>query len=155
VLQRECLGEHLGFMTRVACSITGSVADAEDLVQETLERVLRRPRVVHGDERAYLARALRNTWFSMCRSARVRPQLAMSEPTERDAGVHHDTYRLAARELLGVVAAQPPKLRDAVVAVDLAGLTYEQAAEALGVPTGTVLSRVHRGRGGVARALAA
>jgi RNA polymerase sigma-70 factor (ECF subfamily) len=155
LLDRERLGLHLPFMTRLATSITGSAADAEDLVQETLERVLRRPRVVHGGERAYLARALRNTWVSMCRSAWRRPPAATFDATDRTGGVHHDTHRLAAREVLAAVAEQPAVLRDAVVAVDLAGLSYEQAAEALGVPTGTVFSRVHRGRGRVMRALAA
>jgi len=51
------------------------------------------------------------------------------------------------------VSELPPQYRDAVVAVDLAGLSYKEAAKALGTAQGTIMSRLHRGRSQVAEAL--
>jgi RNA polymerase sigma-70 factor, ECF subfamily len=51
------------------------------------------------------------------------------------------------------VAALPDEFRDVLVAVDVAGLSYKEAAKALGIREGTVMSRLHRARGRVVRAL--
>jgi RNA polymerase sigma-70 factor, ECF subfamily len=60
---------------------------------------------------------------------------------------------LETREVLEAVADLPPEYREAVVAVDLAGLSYREAARALGVRQGTIMSRLHRGRREVASRL--
>jgi RNA polymerase sigma-70 factor (ECF subfamily) len=130
----------------MARRLTGHREDAEDLVQETLLRVMARPRALRdGDELRYLMRALRNTHVSHQRTRRRRPVLvalseglasARPEPAEAaEAGV-----------TLAVVAALPEDARRVVVAVDLLGLSYREAASALGVPEGTVMSRLSRAR---------
>ncbi|MGE3449453.1 MAG: sigma factor-like helix-turn-helix DNA-binding protein, partial [Microbacteriaceae bacterium] len=60
---------------------------------------------------------------------------------------------LAAREVYAAVAALPPDYRDVVVAVDVVGLSYDEAAKALKLPQGTVMSRLYRGRNRVAEAV--
>src|SRR5438270_12764962 len=74
LLDPERLGDHLDRLYRAAWALCGSREDADDLVQETFARVLARPRVIHGDERGYLMRALRNTFYSRLRTSSRRPQ---------------------------------------------------------------------------------
>ena len=57
---------------------------------------------------------------------------------------------LAAREVFGAIAALPDDQRDVLAAVDVAGLSYQEAADALDVPVGTIMSRLYRGRNRVA-----
>src|SRR5437868_7297087 len=77
VLDPERLGDHLDRLFRAAWALTGSREDAEDLVQETYERVLRRPRFVRrDDDLGYLFRTLHNTYFNPRRTASRRPQIA-------------------------------------------------------------------------------
>jgi RNA polymerase sigma-70 factor (ECF subfamily) len=60
---------------------------------------------------------------------------------------------LAAREVFSAIAALPDDQRDALAAVDVAGLSYQEAADALEVPVGTIMSRLYRGRNRVAEAV--
>jgi RNA polymerase sigma-70 factor (ECF subfamily) len=150
--------EHLPRLYRAARAWTRSREEAEDLVQETYARVLARPRFLRGeDEAGYLLRALRNTLYSQLRTRRRRPETteldedlaagtrASDDPAE--AAEHHEVY--------AAVAELPDEFRDALVAVDIAGLSYEEAARALGVPEGTLTSRLFRARDRVARRLSA
>ena len=74
-LDPEALGDHIDRLYRAAWSLCGSREEAEDLVQETFERVLRRPRFLRSeDDLGYLLRVLRNTFFSQRRAAGRRPQ---------------------------------------------------------------------------------
>jgi RNA polymerase sigma-70 factor, ECF subfamily len=75
-LDPQTLGDHLDRLFRAAWALTGTREDAEDLVQETYERVLRRPRFVRREhDLAYLYRALRHTYFNMRRTASRRPRV--------------------------------------------------------------------------------
>ena len=70
-LDPESLGSHIARLYRAAYGLCGSRQDAEDLVQDTFERVLRRPRFLRRDQDVvYLLRVLRNTWISSGRSKR-------------------------------------------------------------------------------------
>ena len=135
--------------------MTGAREDAEDLVQETYERVLRRPREIAREEDAlpYLLGVLRNTWIDTVRSRARRPTVPLDlETADRTEG-GSPLDLVAAREVFAVVAALPGELRDTLAAVDVAGLSYREAAVALGVPVGTVMSRLSRGRQRVAETL--
>jgi RNA polymerase sigma-70 factor (ECF subfamily) len=132
---------------------------AEDLVQETYVRVLSRPRLIRReDDLGYLVRALRNTWYDHLRSERGR-RAATAETPEGPAelpGRAGDPHQaLEAGEVLSALADLPEPYRETVAAVDLAGLSYAEAAKALGVREGTVMSRLYRGRERVAQALEA
>ena len=154
-LDPERLSFHMERLTRVARHLCGRHGDAEDLVQDTFERVLRRPRVVTGSEVAYLVQAVRNTHLSRLRSAssRVRTTALPEdfEPVDHGAEDRPISARRA-REVLDAVAALPKAFREAVVMVDVNGYRAGDAARELGIAEGTLHSRLHRGRAQVARA---
>jgi RNA polymerase sigma-70 factor (ECF subfamily) len=151
------LGDHLDRLFRAAWALSGSREDAEDLVQETYARVLARPRFLRGeDDLGYLLRVLRNTFFNAKRTEKRRPQ-TVGMPEGQEFTEHRTStqpqHAAEAREVYEAVAALPDDFRDVVVAVDVTGLSYEEAGKALGIPTGTVMSRLYRGRQQVARRL--
>jgi RNA polymerase sigma-70 factor, ECF subfamily len=148
---------HLDRLHAAALALTGNRADAEDLVQETYLTLLRRPRQLRGtSELAYLMTMLRNRFIDDRRTA-ARRQISVGlfelddQPDPR-AGMRPD--RVAEnREVLDVVHALESPFRETVVAVDVIGLSYKEAAAALDVPVGTVMSRLARGRDRVVLAL--
>jgi RNA polymerase sigma-70 factor (ECF subfamily) len=148
--------EHLPRLYRAARAWTRSREEAEDLVQETYARVLARPRLLRGDdELGYLLRALRNTLISQLRAQQRRP--ATTELTD-DAALRtraSDDPAEAAehRQVYAAISELPEEFRDALVAVDVAGLSYQEAARMLGVPEGTLTSRLFRARDRVASRL--
>jgi RNA polymerase sigma-70 factor (ECF subfamily) len=161
-LQRQLdparLGDHLDRLYRAAWALCGSREDAEDLVQETYARVLSRPRFLrHEDDLGYLLRVLRNTFLNAVRTRRRRPQTdPLPEGAEfvEERPATRPEQALEAREVYEAIAGLPPDYRDVVVAVDVAGLSYGEAADALRIPQGTVMSRLYRGRQQIARRLA-
>ena len=151
------LGDHLDRLYRAAWALCGSREDAEDLVQETYARVLARPRLIRReDDLGYLLRALRNTFLTQKRteSRRLRPAPLPDELNLlADPHARQPQTALEARELYAAVAALPGDFRDVLVAVDVTGLSYDEAAHALRIPIGTVMSRLYRGRQQVVRRL--
>jgi RNA polymerase sigma-70 factor (ECF subfamily) len=155
-LDPDRAAEHLPRLYRAARAWTRSRDEAEELVQETYVRVLARPRFLRReDELAYLFRALRNTRVSRHRTQSRRPEtmplldddVAAGRPSSDPAVVvEHAQVYAAIREL-------PDEFRDALVAVDVAGLSYDEAARAFGLPEGTLTSRLFRARDRVARRL--
>jgi RNA polymerase sigma-70 factor (ECF subfamily) len=145
------LSDHVDAMYRAAWALCGSPHDAEDLVQETFLNVLKRPRMIqNGNELGYLLRALRNTYATHYRSAARRP--TTRELFDNDAPPQHES-EISSRELMEAIATAPAAYRDAVIAVDVIGLSYAEAARALRTREATITSRLHRGRQHVAREL--
>jgi RNA polymerase sigma-70 factor, ECF subfamily len=149
---------HLDRLYRAALALCRSREAAEDLVQETYARVLSRPRFLRGDDDlGYLLRVLRNTFVSQRRSARARPVYESGDELNRivDPGAR-DPQEVAESHLVyDAIAALPPGFRDAIVAVDVVGLRYREAARALGVREATVTTRLFRARQRVAETLRA
>jgi RNA polymerase sigma-70 factor, ECF subfamily len=151
------LGDHIDRLYRAAWALCGSRERAEDLVQETFARVLSRPRLLRNeDDLGYLLRALRNTFLNQLRSERRRlapvplpeqPDL-VADPRARDPQA-----AVEARELYAAISALPDDYRDVLVAVDVTGLSYKEAARALRIREGTVMSRLYRARQRVVRAI--
>lgn len=151
------MGDHLDRLFRAAWGLCGSREDAEDLVQETYERILRRPRFLRReDDLGYLYRALHHTYFSARRTASRRPQVAAPIDDLPIASLRGDIQPEQAAEtnlVLAAVAALPQPMREALVAVDVMGLSYAEAGKALGVHENTIPSRLARARLKVAEAL--
>lgn len=156
-LDPEQLGDHLDRLYRAAWALCGSREDAEDLVQDTYARVLSKPRILRSDDDlGYLLSVLRNTFVSRHRTAARRPRTdpfpEEREPVDPRPELRPDAA-LEARDVFGVIAALPDDFRDALVAVDVAGLSYREAGKLLGAKEATITSRLHRARKQVVHAL--
>jgi RNA polymerase sigma-70 factor (ECF subfamily) len=149
-LDPERLGDHFDRLYRAAWGLTGSREDAEDLVQETYAKVLRRPRMLHADDDlGYLLRVMRNTYFSALRAAGRRPR---TEPLPEQLDLVEDHAApspqqvLESGELYALIGELPDVFREALVAVDVLGLSYKEAAQALKTREATVTTRLYRAR---------
>lgn len=148
------LHQHIDPMYRAAWALTGSREDAEDLVQDTFMQVLSRPRMIRGEapegagERAYLLQALRNTFYTRIRTASRRPRTtAMPEDAPAaDPRAPAPQQVAEVNEILDAVSELPEDFRLVLVAVDILGLSYREAATALDVPEATITTRLYRAR---------
>lgn len=141
-------------LLRVARTIVSRPADAEDLVQDTLLRAYRGIEAFDGRfPRAWLLTIMRNAHVNGIR--RRRPELLDDPDRDLDrlgqgdapgpeAIVVGETFDAV---VVDALAALPEKFGRVVTLVDIDGLSYAEAAEVLGIPLGTVMSRLHRARG--------
>jgi RNA polymerase sigma-70 factor, ECF subfamily len=153
-LDPALLGDHTDRLYRAARSMCRSREEAEDLVQETFARVLQKPRFLRSDDDiGYLLRVLRNTFVSNRRSAARRPEVPV-EPEDlagvEDRSSVHPEAGLEHSELYRAIALLPAPFRDALIAVDVMGLSYREAGRALRVREATITTRLHRARQRVA-----
>jgi RNA polymerase sigma-70 factor (ECF subfamily) len=136
----------------------GSREDAEDLVQETFAKVLRKPRFLRSeDDVGYLLRVLRNTFVSQRRAAARRlPTAPLPDALDllEDPRAIRPESHVESIGLYAYISTLPPDFRDALIAVDLVGLSYREAGQLLRVREATITTRLHRARERVARALA-
>jgi RNA polymerase sigma-70 factor (ECF subfamily) len=155
-LDPDRVAEHLPRLYRAARAWTRSREEAEDLVQETYARVLARPRLLRNeDELGYLLRSLRNTLISQRRAQSRRPVTTelVDEATVGTRASDDPAQAVEIHQLYAALSQLPDEFKDALVAVDIAGLSYPEAARSLGVPEGTLTSRLFRARDRVARLL--
>jgi RNA polymerase sigma-70 factor (ECF subfamily) len=166
----------LGCLQGVARRLTRNDADAEDLVAETVERAWRARDALESDAafRAWIFRILNNTFISGLRRAGARPQLESIECDDEDAEVGdfsifeqmHQPFllwfsnpeqeflaKLLREDLDRALAALPDCYRVVVILSDLEEFSYPEIAESLGIPIGTVRSRLARARSALQRAL--
>lgn len=138
-------------LRRFARALTGQAADADDVVQIAVERALTRLDQFQPGTRldAWLLSIVRNAWIDEARArARRAKVFAPAEDGERvgmdgEADVH---AKLEANDVWTAMRKLPDEQREAVALVCVEGLAYREAAEALGVPIGTLTSRLARGR---------
>ena len=149
------LGDHLDRLFRAAWALCGTPEDAEDLVQETYARVLGRRRLLRNDDDlGYLLRTLRNTFLTQKRTEgrRLRPgPLPDQIDLVADPHARQPQAAVEAGEVYAAIAALPDDFRDVLVAVDVTGLSYKEAARVLKIQEGTVMSRLFRARQQVVR----
>ena len=155
----EVARDHGRFIYTVAFRLTGNSDDAADLTQEVLLRVRRglttyRPVSMEG----WLSRITTNVFLDEVRRRQRRPTEALPDDADRvlpAAAAADDvlsTLTLGA-DVQAALLALPEEFRAAVVLCDVAALSYAEISDALGVPVGTVRSRIHRGRLLLRRAL--
>ncbi len=148
---------HMDLMYRVALRLTGEAAAAEDLVQDTVLKAFRAwDSFRQGtNARGWLLTILRNTFINDYRRRRRAPAQVDLEVAEQHARLDdhpgHDPegefFRaLVDDRILAAIDGLPEEFREVVVLSDVEGLGYAQIAETLGIPVGTVKSRLSRGR---------
>jgi RNA polymerase sigma-70 factor (ECF subfamily) len=154
---------HLDALYRTALRMTRSEADAEDLVQETYIRAFRfRDQFTLGTNmKAWLFRILTNTFINSYRRKAAQPEVTDLEGVDefslyrrmadhRAASSSPDPEAellkgLVDTEVTDALEELPEKFRQTVL-LDVEGFSYKEIAEMLGIPIGTVMSRLHRGR---------
>ncbi|HET9494618.1 MAG TPA: sigma-70 family RNA polymerase sigma factor [Chloroflexia bacterium] len=157
-LFEEVAMAHLSGLYYAALRLCGNPADAEDLVQETYTKAYRafESFALGSNARAWLYRIMNNTFLS----ARVRAESRLTRPFSltppvqlfrvRDETSPDPAEIVSNRSLdsrLGsALAMLPDEMRTTLVMVDVGGFTYDEAANILGCPVGTVRSRLHRAR---------
>ncbi len=147
---RSALTVLLPRLRRFGLALTGSLADADDLVQSTCERVLQRAGQLRDHARldAWIYGIMRNMWIDEVRSRRVRRHDDLTEAAEvigedgQAVAEGHITLAAVRRKLAELSVEQ----RTVLVLVCVDGLSYREAAAVLGIPMGTVMSRLSRGR---------
>lgn len=144
----------LDIMYRTAWSLTRSDAEAQDLVQDTLLRAFRAIERFDGRyPRAWLLTIMRNA--NINRARKKRPDLLDDPDTtferSKDFADNEDPESIVVEPVFDAAVQSafdglPDKFREVVEMVDLNGLAYQEAAELLDIPVGTVMSRLHRAR---------
>ncbi len=156
-LKRELIAL-LPRLRRFARTLTRSVPEADELVQETCLRALARADQWDRGQPLdrWLFRIARNLWISEIRKRNVRTGAGVVDAEETSELVTAETGEasLEAAELGRVVAELPSELSSVLLAVSVEGYSYGEAAELFDVPVGTIMSRVHRARKALALRLA-
>lgn len=148
-LQQQALMGELAGLKRFCVSLTSDLADAEDLLQLTVERLLTRgmPDDAHVAKWSY--RVCRNLWLDELRSRDVRQRYSQGEvAANSDLGVQREAGndRLELERASLAMAQLPEEQRSALLLVAVEGRSYAEAAEIMDIPLGTVMSRVARAR---------
>ena len=149
------MAELLG-LKRFCVSLTGDAADADDLLQLTVERVLERGMPADAHVAKWSYRVCRNLWLDELRSREVRQRyVAAASATDRvqltSTGDGFD--RLELERVDAAMEGLPEEQRSALLLVAIEGCSYAEVAEILDIPLGTVMSRVARARRSLAEKL--
>ena len=161
---------HMQALYTAALRMTRNPADAEDLVQETFLKAYRAfDRYEDGTNlRAWLYKILTNTFINSYRAAKRRPEKADVEDVEdlylyrrlgelrgeEGRSAEDEVFeRFTDDEVKAAIESLPESFRIAVLLADVEGFSYKEIAEITEVPIGTVMSRIHRGRKALQKAL--
>ena len=138
---------HIPRLRRYARALTGDGVRADDLVQDTLERAWSKFALWRrgSDLRAWLFSIMHNVFVNQLDARARRPEEALPEAFDIPVAPAQERA-LEIRDLCAALAQLPPEYREVLLLVGLEELQYEEVAKVLGVPLGTVMSRLSRGR---------
>lgn len=145
---KQGLAELLPRLRRLARTLTGHVHDADDLVQVALERALAHAHQWRPDARldAWVFGILRNAWLDELRARTRRSRVFAPEEAGERIGEMALERQADAMSVQAAMAGLPEEQREVVAFVLVEGLSYRETAEVLGIPIGTVTSRLARAR---------
>jgi len=136
-------------LRRYARALTGNPDRADDLVQDCLERAIRKHALFRplGPVQAWLFRILLNLYRNELRRLRRQGETVPIEALPAEPALAPaQPGRLALAEMARAIQALPAEQREALMLVALEGMAYEEAAAILGIPKGTLMSRLGRAR---------
>jgi RNA polymerase sigma-70 factor (ECF subfamily) len=144
--EAQRLVELIPRLRRYARALVGDRASADDLVQDTLERAWAKLHLYRRgtDLRAWLFTVMHNVHVNKVRSARATDPLEDDMPELAQRAAQGDA--LLVRDLDRAIARLPAEQRAVLLLVTLEEMSYEQVARTLGIPIGTVMSRLSRAR---------
>lgn len=148
---RRGIIELLPRLRRFAYVLSGGSEQGDDLVQESCVRALTNLERFEPGTRldSWMYRIIRNIWLDQLRTSKVRSIVtnldAVPEPVGED-GRNIAENRLTLRQVLSAMNELPPQQRVVIALVCFEGLSYQEAADVLDIPIGTVTSRLIRGR---------
>lgn len=145
---REALAALLPRLRRFARTVTRHREDADDLVQVAVERALRRLDQFEPGTRldSWMFRIMQNAWIDEVRARSRRDEVPADETLDETAGADETGRHVARLAVQAAMARLPEEQRLAVGLVLVEGLPYKEAAQVLGIPIGTLTSRLARGR---------
>lgn len=137
-------------LRRFGIALTGSVTDADELVQDACERAMRRDGQLRNEARldAWLYGIMRNRWTDEVRWRRIRrhDDMEAAHDAVGEDGVRTADARMTLDAVRHALATLPADQRTVLVLVCVDGMSYAEAANVLGIAVGTVMSRLARGR---------
>lgn len=149
--------QHIPRLRRYARALTGERVAADDLVQDTLERAWNKLHLWRrgSDMRAWLFTVMHNVYVNQLRARVAHPVVSLDESeAPHIAEPAPESDRLEIRDLDLALRKLPDEQREVLLLVGLEQLSYEETARALGIPIGTVMSRLSRARERLRRLLA-
>lgn len=146
---KDKLLELVPALRRFAYSLSNSVHDADDLLQNTVERLLTRPMPEDASLDKWAYTVCRNLWIDECRSRKVRAAVSF-EPDLHDVvsieGEKDMVLKIELEQINAAMRELPEDQHIVLSMVAVQGLSYKEVAEALQIPQGTVMSRLARAR---------
>ena len=150
------LEEQIPSLRRYALALVRDRVRADDLVQDTLERALRKFSLWRrgSNLRTWLFAIMHNLFMNQLRRERTAAETSLTEGAPELSVAPSDEHALDVRDLIAALDQLPVEYREVVLLVGLEELSYREVARALGIPLGTVMSRLSRGRERLRTALA-
>lgn len=135
-------------LRRYALALVNEPAAADDLVQDTLERAIRKRHLWsrRGSVRSWLYRILYNVFLNQAGRRRRKQAEVDLDDAPAVASPATQEQRMICRDIVAAMRALPPEQRAAIALTAVEGFSYDEAAEILGIPIGTLRSRLSRGR---------
>lgn len=150
------LKQLLPALRRFAYSLTGSMADADDLLQNTVLRLLNTPPPDAVPLAQWAFKICRNLWIDDYRAQKVRQQATQREELQQENvsdGEQAIMDEIQLAEVNSAMNTLPDEQREVLSLVAVQGMSYQEAASVLAIPAGTIMSRLARARAAMVSAL--
>ena len=154
--QRQAVLVELPALRRFCISLVGEPADADDLLQATVERLLTKGMPAGAHPGKWLFRVCKNIWIDELRFRQVRVRMAhmvVEDPMQAHSLEQVAASQLEVRSVMKALTGLPEEQRMALSLVAIEGKSYAEAADILQIPVGTIMSRIARARQALATLL--
>ncbi|MDO6567012.1 RNA polymerase sigma factor [Alteromonas sp. 1_MG-2023] len=146
---KEEVTELVPSLRKFAFSLTGNIHDADDLLQNTIEKLLTKTLPQDATLMAWAFRVCRNLWIDEYRAQKVKANAAASPELQAHDEVHLDealSGGITLKQVSKAMGKLPPEQRETLSLIAIQGMSYSDASEVLEVPAGTIMSRLARAR---------